>query len=119
MTARAGGLQHNRAQTSAAQQAMGGRTGVLLQEEALGLTGAALAGKYAILPVAAGEHCVGGCIQRVPLKPNASVDLSSYWSLQGCSIVQLSCLPAATEARLDPACSCCRLACDPLRGNIT
>lgn len=43
MTARAGGLQHNRAQTSAAQQAMGGRTGVLLQEEALGLTGAALA----------------------------------------------------------------------------
>ena len=59
MTARAGDLQHSRAQTSVAQEAMAGRTGMLLQEEALVLTGAPLAGKCAM---AAGAHCWGGCM---------------------------------------------------------
>ena len=44
----------------------------------------------------------GGCIQRGPLKPSASVDLLSASPLQRCSTAQLSCLPAVTEARSDP-----------------
>ena len=38
----------------------------------------------------------------MPLKPSALMNLSSAHMLQSCSIVQLSCLPAATEARFDP-----------------